>query len=198
MPDTFASLGVPNAFADFDPLCARLAPAPPPLPAELRRTPQESECPLEPPARPRESTRRGRRRRNVGAPSSGTQPIISAGPSAPAPWDVNPEAEAAERREDARKALREAIKAKRDGRTGRHALQAKASHEDGAGVADGANGAASLASLDAKTLQSLMKAAGVGGDAAPSMRQLRRRMEAMGSAPDAFLASRAAAMAKRG
>jgi hypothetical protein len=119
--------------------------------------------------------------------------------AAAAPWDVNPVAEAAERREDSRKALREAIKLKRDGRTGRHALQAKAgSLESDAGATQQADNTRmqALASLDAKTLQSMLRTVGVSNDTGPSMRKLRRRLEAMGSAPDAYLASRAA-LAKR-
>lgn len=200
------------AFADFNPLDARLtisAPAVPasaPIAAAPPTAPSASAAASSaapsaapsPPSRPRRRGRRSGRTPQQGG--TATHPVAAAGEiSAPAPWDLDPEAEAAEKREDARKALREAIRAKREGRTGRQALQARSQAQQQEDAPMGAFGGQeapleALAGMDAKTLQALLKSAGVAGDVAPSMRKLRRKIEAMGSGSAVqYLASRAAA-----
>lgn len=202
------------SFADFDPLAATLPVAGSAGPPSSQGEPKASASPCLPDEAPaaaaaavagpqlpsRSRSRRRRRAVKNAAPCSGEAGLgagAGAGVSA-APWDDNPEAEAAERREDAKKALREAIKAKRAGRTGKQALQARAeaasesgAHQPlaGASAAEGPSPVGLPQGLNAQMVQAMMKSAGMGGAAAPSMRKLRRMMANM---PEAYLMAKAA------
>lgn len=195
---------VVDAFANFDPLSARLTPAEAPAVAAAPAAATAATAPAAaaaadsstPQDHPRSHRRNRRRPRVKGAPSQlPSAPGGGAAAASPAPWDVDPEAEAAEKREDARKALREAIKAKREGRMGKHALQSQAAQrgDEGGVLPGGQDALGALSGVDARMLQAILKSQGVTGDASPSMRKLRR---AMASMPESYLMAKASA-AKR-
>jgi hypothetical protein len=191
-----------GGFGDFDPLSARLPSAPSLATPAADAAPPADVTPGAPSLPSRSRARRRHRNRNRGT-SGPSQAVPAETPAAgqttaSAPWDETPEADAAERRAEAKKALREALKAKREGRMGKQALQAqREAAQEASGVAE--SGQPSMAELPAginsQMVQALMKGAGLGGAAAPSMRKLRRMLAAT---PEAYLMAKAGSAAKRG
>jgi hypothetical protein len=184
-----------NAFADFDPL-ARPAPSastgPMPPTAAVHGGPGSASA-----SSPAERSRSRNRRRKTNKLTRPVPNVEQQQGGQAAPWDVDPEIEAAEKREDARKALRKAIEAKRAGRTNHQALRSQAEQrkqpEQNGEIPDRLS---VLQNIDAKAIQAVMKAAGVGGDVAPSARKLRRKLAAMGDVPDSVLAKMAGSLRK--
>jgi len=211
-----------DAFGDFDPLAPKAigisaaAPA-----AEAKPSLGDSDLAAVPaaalpaallPSRSRSQRRRDARKKQLGggAGASGAPSNLSHGSShgndssapglgAPpparvaAPWEEDPEVEAAEQREANRAALRKALKNKRMQRSTKFALgQADASAENGTDTTAAA-GPALPAGVDAKMIQALLRKTGHATADAPSMRKLRRAMQAM---PAGYLAALGAAAGK--
>ena len=104
-----------------------------------------------------------------------------------APWEDDPEGDAAERKEANRAALKKALRNKRQQRSSKAAL----SHADEESAATGVSAQEMLSStrIDAKMIQTLMRKSGQATDNAPSARKLKRLMAAM---PPGYLAAMAA------
>jgi hypothetical protein len=129
-----------------------------------------------------------------------------------APWEEDTAEEAAEQREANRQALRKAIRSKQQQRSSRQALthaeqqraEADAEAAEHGGVAQlpgiGAGLDPSLLSkIDARTLQALMKKAGIAAPNMPSGRKIRRAAQNLSGAQlAAMAASGAGAVGKLG
>ena len=139
--------------------------------------------------------RKKARRRPIGVPaaSSSSLPSISA-PPAPttgmgmaAPWEVNEQVEAAEKKQELREALRKKLKQQKMSRSNRTALEAKEERDSaaaaGGGGIGGGGSAADLSSamenLDSSMLQALAARMGVAPDKMPNKRKIERMLKGM-------------------
>jgi hypothetical protein len=197
-----------DAFADFDPLCATAAtttarttteiPAKPAAPDVTPQLPSRSRSQRRRAARKQSSGQRKEGEQQAGAAASGPTPAPASGlapaPRTAAPWEDDPEADAAEQKEANRAALKKALRNKRQQRSSKFALSQSDAHEAGAAGTMPADPSAMLpAGLDAKMLQTILRKTGHATADAPSMRKLKRAMQSM---PAGYLAALGAAAGK--
>lgn len=210
---TVATAAKHDAFADFDPLCATATPARPTteeIPAPNDAAAQPADVTPQLPSRSRSQRRRAARKQSAGqrtegerqaGAAAGTRPMAAATgpapasiPRAAAPWEDDPEADAAEQREANRAALKKALRNKRQQRSSKFALSQSESHEAGTAGTMPADPSAMLPTgLDAKMLQAILRKTGHATADAPSMRKLKRAMQSM---PAGYLAALGAAAGK--
>lgn len=104
-----------------------------------------------------------------------------------APWEVNEQVEAAEKKQELREALRKKLKQQKMSRSNRTALEAKEERDSaaaaGGGGIGGGGSAADLSSamenLDSSMLQALAARMGVAPDKMPNKRKIERMLKGM-------------------
>lgn len=100
-----------------------------------------------------------------------------------APWEVNEQVEAAEKKQELREALRKKLKQQKMSRSNRTALEAKEERDSAAAAGGGGGSAADLSSamenLDSSMLQALAARMGVAPDKMPNKRKIERMLKGM-------------------
>lgn len=190
-----------NAFADFDPLAGRVSATstsvatnidlPAGAAAAVRNRDggspsgakdfSEGAATTTPAPAPQ---RRSRRHRKRGAPTVAPSAAPKeAAPQMAAPWEEDTAQEAAEQREANRQALRKAIRNKQQMRSSRQAISESATESAGGmGASPLGFDPAMLNQIDSRTLQALMKKAGVAPSQGPSVRKFKRAAQGLSPA----------------
>jgi hypothetical protein len=192
----------PEAFDSFDPLSANLQ-----FESENAAvTPSSPDTTTVPAVLPSRRRKHRRARGGVAQAGVGSGPA-SASTSGPAretaPWEVDEERDALEKKEEMRKALRDKIKQKQNGRKNRGMREAGGGMREDDGVAgeeggimgnladllQTAPGSGGKPALDTKMLQEMAIKMGIPPDQIPNKRTLLRRLQGMNMAQLAAIAA---------
>lgn len=165
------------------------------LPAALTTTTTPAPAPAPVPLNRPSRNRRRRGPKKLVAPSQADSSEAAGVAGMAAPWEVNEEAEAAEKKQELREALKKKLNRHKMARSNRAAFEARQERGSGAGAGasagagdDGGLGgmgmdlSKALGGVDSAALQALAAKMGVSPDQMPNRRKLERMLRGMSTA----------------